>query len=117
MRTIEYKKRHSLKHRRKVISMNENIEDKDCKTRVHKSFVYLVAPAAEVREALPAPQIYIRKRFNSKTKEENFAFKVKGAFYMTRDRGVLKVDFCHALRISIVWKNKIFSPNKSETLT
>ena len=117
MRTIEYKKRHSLKHRRKVISINENNEDKDCKTRVHKSFVYFVAPADEVREILPAPQIYIRKRFNSKTREENFAFKVKGAFYMTRDRGVLKVNFCHALRISIVWKNKIFSPKKSETLT
>ena len=117
MRTIEYKKRHSLKHRRKVISINERNEDKDCKTHVHKSFVYLVKQVVGMVEPLQDPQIFIRKQFNSKAQEENFAFKVKGAFYMNRDRGVFKVDFCHALRIGIVWKDKIFSPKKSATLT
>lgn len=117
MRTIEYKKRHSLKHHRKVISINENNEDKDCKTRVHKSFVYVVRNVARATDPLKEPHIFIRKRFNSKTREENFSFKVKGAFYMTRDRGLFKVDFCHALRIAIEWKDQIFSPKKSATLT
>jgi hypothetical protein len=117
MKTIEYKKRHSLKHRRKVISINENNEDQECKTHVHKSFVYVVAEILKMGEVLPAPQIYIRKKFNSKSQEESFSFKVKGAFYMNRGRSVFKVHFCHALRIQIVWKYKIFSPEKSATLT
>ena len=116
MRTIQYKKQHSLKHRRKVISINEHNEDKDCQTYVHKSFVYVVTQAAQVGDPLQDPQIFIRKQLDSKTNEEHFSFKVKGAFYMTRDRGFFKVDFCHALRIRIVWKNKIFSPKKSVTL-
>lgn len=117
MRTIEYKKRHSLKHHRKVICINEHNEDKDCKTHVHKSFVYVVRTAEDTNTPLKEPHIFIRKRFNSKAKQEHFAFKVKGAFYMSRDRGLFKVDFCHALRIAIDWKDKIFSPKKSANLT
>lgn len=117
MKTVEYKKRHSLKHRRKVISINEHNEDKDCKTHVHKSFVYVVAEIPQITGALPQPNVYIRKRFNSKTQEEYFAFKVKGAFYMNRGRSIFKINFCHALRINIAWKYKIFSPQKSVNLT
>ncbi len=117
MKTIEYKKRHSIKHRRKVISINENNEDKDCKTHVHKSFVYVVKEVPHITEALPEPHVFIRKKFDSPTQRESFAFKVKGAFYINRGRHVFKVNFCHALRIDIAWKYKIFSPQKSETLT
>ena len=117
MKTIEYKKRHSFKHHRKVISINENNEDKDCKTHVHKSFVYVVSEVPQINEILAEPNIFIRKRFDSKTQEENFSFKVKGAFFMNRARSTFKINFCHALRINIAWKYKIFSPQKSETLT
>lgn len=117
MKTIEYKKRHSFKHHRKVISINENNEDKDCKTHVHKSFVYVVHEVPEISQALAEPNVFICKKFDSKTQEENFAFKVKGAFYMSRARSTYKVNFCHALRIRISWKNKAFSPPKSVTLT
>ncbi len=117
MRTIEYKKRYSLKHHRKIISINENNEDKDCKTHVHKSFVYVVSQAPLGAPALSDSQIFIRKKFDSKTNSENFLFKIKGAFYINRGRNILKVDFCHTLRIDIIWKCKILSPQKSATLT
>lgn len=117
MKTIEYKKRHSVKYRRKIISINEHNEDKDCKTRVHKSFVYVVQDVPHIQEVLPEPQVYIRKTVNTKSQEEHFAFKVKGSFYMNRGRAIYKVNFCHALRILIIWKHKVFSPQKSETLT
>ncbi len=117
MKTIEYKKRYSLKHRRKVISINENNEDKDCKTYVHKSFVYVVSEVVQKSELLGEPHIFIRKNFNSKTQQESVFFKVKGAFYLDRARDIFKVNFCHTLRINIVWKHKIFSPQKSATLT
>lgn len=117
MKTIEYKKRHSFKHHRKVISINERNEDKDCKTYIHKSFVYVVNEVAEVKNSLAEPNVFIRKRFNSESQEENFAFKIKGAFYMKRGRYNYLVNFCHALRIRISWKHKVLSPTKSATLT
>ena len=117
MKTIEYKKRHSFKHHRKVISINERNEDNDCKTHVHKSFVYVVNEVPEMKQSLAEPNVFIRKRFNSQSQEEQFAFKVKGSFYMKRTRNLYRVDFCHALRILISWKHKVLSPPKSVTLT
>ena len=117
MKTIEYKKKYSLKHRRKVISINENNEDKDCKTYVHKSFVYVVVQVPQMSEPLGEPHIFIRKNFSTQSQQETVFFKVKGAFYINRGRDIFKVHFCHALRIHIAWKHKIFSPQKSGTLT
>ncbi|MDZ4242793.1 MAG: hypothetical protein U1D99_08195, partial [Candidatus Omnitrophota bacterium] len=63
------------------------------------------------------PEVYIRKRFNTRTCEEQFSFRVKGHFYIAQERTQLKVDFCHTLRIHILWKSKLFSPKKPVTLT
>jgi len=117
MRDILYKKRESLKYRRKVISIIEHSEDTQCRTAVRKSFIYIVTRVDAVTEAVEKPEVYIRKTINSKQAEEKFWFRVKGCFYLTRDRFILKVDFCHTLHIDIVWKSKVFSPKKSVTLT
>jgi hypothetical protein len=117
MRNITYKKKESLEHRRKLISICENSEDKECKTYVRKSFIYIVSKAQEA-EAMPnPPEVFIKKRFDTKSLVERFSFKVKGSFFINRDGKLLKVDFCHTLRINIIWKSKIFSPKKSVTLT
>ena len=117
MREILYKKRQSLKNRRKMISISEHAEDTECLTHVHKNFIYMVTRVEAASPAMPQPQIYINKAFNTKSQQERFSFRVKGAFYMPRDRNIFRVDFCHILRIHITWKNKIFSPKKSVTLT
>jgi hypothetical protein len=117
MRKICYKKRQSLKNRRKRISIHEVSEDKDCKTDVQKSFIYIVSRVSQVTGKTQNPEIFIRKAFDSRTRQEKFRFKVKGSFFLTRDRNLFKVDFCHTLYIAIIWKNKIFSPKKSVTLT
>src|SRR3989338_7916258 len=116
MRNIIYKKKQSIEHRRKLISIAENSEDKECKTYVRKSFVYIVSKAETAVEVNP-PEIFIKKRFDTKSLIERFSFRVKGAFYITRERNLFKVDFCHTLRINIIWKSKLFSPKKSVTLT
>jgi len=117
MKDILYKKRQSLKNRHKVISISERSEDKDCKTHVRKSFAYMVSKTEPIDYGDGHPEIYIKKSFNSKTREERFSFKVKGFFFMNQRRSVLKVDFCHTLNIHIAWKKKAFSSNKSATLT
>ena len=117
MRRILYKKMTSLLNRSKAVSVSETSEDKECKTYVRKNFVYIVTPDVEPQgEEISPPDIYIKKSFDSKTKEERFSFRVKGSFFITRERAIYKVSFCHSLSINISWKLKVFSP-KSVTLT
>ncbi len=117
MRELTYRKKQSLKNRRRMISVNEHTEDTDCKTHVRKSFVYIVRSIKKIEKPTEKPDIYIHKAFDSKTNEEKFSFRVKGAFYMENKGSTFLVDFCHTLKIDIQWKNKVFSPNKSATLT
>ncbi len=114
MRDILYKKKQSLKNHRKTISINEHSEDKECKTHVRKSFVYIVTDVQGIKESVSQPEIYITKSFDAKLYKEIFSFRVKGAFFMTQERGIFKVNFCHALKINIAWKNKIFSPTSQK---
>ena len=116
MRRILYKKMTSLHNRSKAISVAEASEDKECKTYVKKSFVYLVTPEANVNETASAPEIYIKKSYDTRTKEERFSFRVKGLFYINRDHVYFKVHFSHSLNIHITWKPKVIS-HKSATLS
>ena len=116
MRRILYKKLTSLKNRRKAISVSEWAEDVECKTHVRKNFVYILAEDTSLEEPLSQPDIYIKKSYDSKLKEEKFSFRVKGFFYINQGRHPIKVIFCHSLGIHIQWKSKILSP-KSVTLT
>ena len=117
MKQVIYKRKQSIENRRKAISINEHTCEKECATHVRKSFAYIVTPCSPARTGFSKPDVFIKKTFDSKTKTEKFAFKVKGFFYMSHARQIVKVDFCHTLRINIKWKNKIFSPKKSVTLT
>lgn len=116
MKEILFKNDTSLAKRRKALSIRETSEDKECRTFVRKSFIYLVTPAMRVEQTIPQPEIYIQKFYCTKTKEEKFSFRVKGYFYIAKEYCFLKVNFCHSLKINILWKAKIFSP-KSATLT
>ena len=100
-----------------MISLSEKSEDKDCKTIVRKHFVYIVSKVNAMEEQLPPPNVYIKKTFKTKQKIENFSFRVKGNFYLTKDRSIFLVGFCHSLKINIEWKQKDISPKKSVTLT
>ncbi len=116
MRRILYKKMTSLQNRSKAISVAETSEDKECKTYVKKSFVYMVTPELKIDATQSPPDIYIKKSYDTRTKEERFSFKVKGLFYINRDQMYFRVDFSHSLNIHITWKPKVLSP-KSVTLT
>jgi hypothetical protein len=117
MRRILYKKMTSLHNRSKAISVAETSEDKECKTFVKKSFVYVVTPGAALTGVDPTPpDIHIRKSYDTRTKEEKFSFRVKGIFYINREQMFFRVDFSHSLNIHITWKPKVLSP-KSVTLT
>ncbi len=116
MRKILYRRSTSLHNRTKAISVAETSEDKECKTLVKKTFVYLVSPNVEVQAPSSQPEIHIKKSYDTKTKEEKFGFKVKGLFYLTRNQIFYRVNFCHSLNIHITWKPKVIS-SKSVTLT
>ena len=117
MKNIIFKKNIDAEDKTKSLSVIQKFEDKECQTEIQKSFRYAVS-GAEIN-APPAcePQIYIIKSFDSKKKIEMFNFQVKGSFYITHSRLLWKVEFNHTLDIKIHWKEKIFSPKKSEVLT
>ena len=117
MKILQLKKRTDLKRRVKVYSITQKTEDKECVTRVHKSFVYNLSNTAKISPEIEKPQVFVEKSLNTKRGIEKFNFRVKGYFYITHNRILLRVDFKHSLMIHMAWKNKIFSPKKSEILT
>ncbi len=117
MKEILYKKVMDPEQRIKNFSIKTTKDEKESKTEVEKAFSYHVVPVEKIEEEIAAPDIYVKKEINNKNKTEKFHLEVKGYFFMTKDRSVVKVCFHHRLHIQIQWKSKIFSPKKSEVLT
>ena len=115
MRDIYHKTTAILKGRGKVITLREHAEEKDCVTDVRKNFLYL-ATEAQSEEGQSIPQVHIKKSFDSVTHDEKFSFRVKGFFYVNHSRRLMKVDYCHTLRINLHWKVKTSSPKKTVTM-
>ena len=117
MKEILYKKQCDTKNKTKNFSVSQSSEDKDSLTGVSKSFQYKVVPAAYDSVPPPAPQVFMKKSFDTKARVESFDFQVKGFFYITHNRNYMKVNFHHTLHIEIHWKTASISPQKSVILT
>ena len=115
MRDIFHKTTGILQGRGKVITLREHAEEKECTTDVRKNFIY-VTTGAESEEEQSIPQVHIKKSFDSVTHDEKFCFRVKGFFYVNQSRRLMKVDYCHTLRINLHWKAKVSSPKKTVTM-
>ena len=115
MRDILHKTTAILKGRGKVITLREHAEEKECVTDVRKNFIYL-ATEAQSEEEQSIPQVHIAKSFDSVSRDEKFSFRVKGFFYVNHSRRLMKVDYCHTLRINLHWKVKASSPKKTVTM-
>jgi len=116
MKEMLHKTREAFHKRVKIVTIEENSEDKECVTNVRKDFVYVVCAAEEESTQNDQPQIQIRKSFDTKTRSEKFAFKIKGSFFVNKNRRIFRVLYCHALKIDLLWKVKVFSPKKSVTM-
>jgi len=115
MRDILHKTTAVRHGRGKVISLREHSEEKECVTDVRKNFIYM-ATEADTEEVQSVPQVHIKKYFDSVTNDEKFSFRVKGFFYVNHSRRLMKVDYCHTLRINLHWKGKVSSPKKTVTM-
>ncbi len=115
MRDILHKTKEVLKGRGKIIMIHEHSQDKECSSEVAKNFIYL-AEEADREEDLHAPQVHIRKSFDSLNRDEKFTMRVKGFFYVNRNRRLIKVCYYHTLKILLHWKSAIISPKKSVTM-
>ena len=117
VKNILFEKRINLEKRVKSFSIHSKTEDKQCKTRIAKSFTYAVDRAREAKPTSKPPLIFIHKSFDTKERTEGFSFHVKGYFFVKHNRQLMKVRFNHTLDIEIQWKIKDFSPKKSASLT
>jgi hypothetical protein len=115
MRDVLHKTTGILQGRGKVITLREHAEEKECVTDVRKNFIY-VATEAQSEEKQSIPQVHIKKSFDSVHRNEKFSFRVKGFFYVNHSRRLMKVAYCHTLRINLHWKIKSSSPKKTVTM-
>jgi hypothetical protein len=115
MRDILHKTKEVLQGRGKTVIIREHAEDKECVSDVRKTFIY-IAQEVDIQEDTPTPQVHIAKSYDSLTRDEKFCFHVKGIFYVNRNRRLVKVGYCHTLRIRLHWKSKVSSPKKSVTM-
>ena len=112
MKNILFKKSIDKDKRKKSLSICQKTEDKESVTQVRKSFLYQVTDNNSIDPKAKPPEIHIKKSFDSRNKIEKFNFLVKGSFYMTHERVMVEVKFRHSLDIQIIWKKKVFSPQK-----
>ncbi|MBF0571052.1 MAG: hypothetical protein HQL12_04185 [Candidatus Omnitrophica bacterium] len=115
MRDILHKTTAVLHGRGKVITLREHAEEKECVTDVRKNFIY-VGTEAQSEEAQSIPRVYIKKSFDSVSRDEKFFFRVKGSFYVNYSRRLMLVSYCHTLRINLHWKVKVSTPKKTVTM-
>ena len=115
MRNILHKTKEILKGRGKSIIIHERSQDKECVTDVRKSFIYL-AEEATCETDVGKPQVHVKKSFDSLSRTERFAFRVKGFFFVNRNRRLSKINYSHTLKINLRWKSNVTSPKKSMTV-
>jgi hypothetical protein len=115
MREILHKTTEILQGRGKVITLREHTEEKECITDIRKNFIYM-ASEAQSEEKQSIPQVHIAKSFDSVRRDEKFSFRVKGFFYVNHSRRLMKVAYCHTLRINLHWKIKASAPTKTVTM-
>ena len=115
MRDILHKTKEILKGRGKKIVIHEHSQDKECVSDIRKNFLYL-AQEVDFEEKPQAPQVHVRKSFDSLKRNEKFCMRVKGFFYVNRNRRLVKVGYYHTLRILLHWKSAVAFPNKSVTM-
>mgnify|MGYP000896870361 CR=1 FL=1 len=101
MREIAFKNLTSTAKRRKVISLVEKTQKEGYLISSQKSIVYIVTAAGSQVRDLSKPEYHICKSYDSKEKIEKFSLRVKGASYLIQEGTLLRVDFCHSLRIDI----------------
>lgn len=116
MKKVLHKSRVAFNDRIKMTKIIEDSEDKECVTKIRKAFVYVLTPVVGEPGIPGEPQIRIQKSFNTKTRDEKFSFRIKGSVYVNLHRRLVRVDYCHSLRIHLRWKIKVISPKKSVTM-
>ncbi len=117
MKRLLFRKRMDAKKQIKVLCFGQKFEDSESKSQVRKNFSYKLHKSTDLTQQEEAPEVFIRKAFDSKNGIEKFNFQVKGYYYITHKRVLFKVHFRHTLNIKVQWKSKAFSPKKSEILT
>ena len=101
MKEIAFKNLTSAERKRKIISLRETTERDGCSIASQKTLVYMVSHQSGKVRNIERPEYHIGKSYDSITKEERFSLRVKGTSYVVQDSNLLKVDFCHSLKIDI----------------
>jgi hypothetical protein len=109
MKKVTYRKRDLARFRGRFVAIREIHRDTDCDTQIAKNFVYLLSRADQLPDKPPTPMIYVTKRIDTAANSEIFRLKVKGEIFVTRGRFIYRVEYCHSLKVRLLWKIHVLS--------
>jgi hypothetical protein len=109
MKKVTYKKRDLARFKGRFVSIREFHPDADCDTNIAKNFVYLLSRADQLPEKAPTPTIQVTKKIDTAANTETFRLKVKGDIYISRGRFIYRVEYCHSLKVRLLWKIHVLS--------
>ena len=109
MKNVSYKKRDLARFKGRFVAVREFHPDTDCDTNIAKNFVYLLSRADALPEQPPVPTISVIKKIDTAANTEIFHLKVKGEIYLNRGRFIYRVEYCHSLKVRMLWKINVLS--------
>ncbi len=117
MKTILHKQKRNVQRGIKFFVVRRHSEDQRNTTHVKKSFAYKISRCDNANPVTKVPEIFVTKVYDTKNYIERINLRIRGCFYMTYGRLLVKVQFKHRLDIEITWKSKHNFPKKSAILT
>jgi hypothetical protein len=109
MKTVTYRKRDLARFKGRFVAIREVHPDADCDTNIAKNFIYLLSRVDQLPDKPPTPTINVIKRIDTAANTETFRLKVKGEIFISRGRFIYRVEYCHSLKVRLLWKIHVLS--------
>jgi hypothetical protein len=109
MKNVTYRKRDLMGYKGRFVAIREIHPDVDCDTNIAKNFVYLLSRADQLPEKPPIPTIHVTKQIDTAANTETFRLRVKGEIFIARGRFIYRVEYCHSLKVRLLWKVHVLS--------
>jgi hypothetical protein len=109
MKNVTYRKRDLARFKGRFVAIREIHKEADCDTFIAKNFVYLLSRVDALPEQPPVPAIHVTKQIDTPKNTEIFRLKVKGEIFVARGRFIYRVEYCHSLKVRLLWKIHVLS--------
>ncbi len=101
MRDLLLKNLTSLNRGRKVLLTREVFEENGVKTKIHRSFVYLVRNSEQAPNIDNQRKIYVLKYHNSQEQTDKFFCRIKGSIFAVANEKTYVITFLNSFKLEM----------------